>query len=114
MATFNPNVGPDVGSSGNHKFRVLKASFGDGYQQTAADGINNREAEFSLVWTDLNETDFNDIWDFLVARNGYESFYYTLPNRSSAEKFRCEKFKETYQKGNLRGITATFIKDYTL
>ena len=50
MATFTPPSNPDIGSSGQHKFRILEANFGDGYTQAAGDGINTQEGTFTLSW----------------------------------------------------------------
>ena len=48
MAVEIFNWSPRINPQGRTKFRVLSAQFGDGYGQTAADGINNKVA-LSLI-----------------------------------------------------------------
>lgn len=83
--TFSPPVPPSVGSSANHKPRVLRADFGDGYNQRAADGINTDLEKLSLVWSVLTIAEADLIDSFLSARGGHEKFLWTAP-RSSVEK----------------------------
>ena len=48
MAVEIFNWSPRINPQGRTKFRVLSAQFGDGYGQTAADGINNKVATWPL------------------------------------------------------------------
>jgi len=50
LQTFTPPIQPSVGATNKPKVKILKADFGDGYTQAAADGTNNIRAEFSLTW----------------------------------------------------------------
>jgi phage-related protein len=69
---------PKVDATGTVKFRVLSAQFGDGYKQTAADGINNRSASWPLSFTD-SVANIAPIKDFLDRQGGYKSFAWTPP-----------------------------------
>lgn len=114
MTTFNPPVSPNVGTTGTTNFRVLEAKFGDGYDQSAGDGINAEESEYSLVWTDLSVSDFETIRDFFVALGGYQTFDYTLPNHSTSYKWKAKSFSETYQKGNKKGLTVNIKRTFVI
>lgn len=59
-------------------YRVLKAQFGDGYAQTAADGINNKTQTWPLQFRGVGAK-ISAIRDFLDARQGFQSFYWTPP-----------------------------------
>jgi len=114
LETFSPPSAPDVSSSGNHKFRILKAGFGDSYAQRAADGINPKESDYNFSWTKVTVTDINTMKTFLDARGGHEAFYYTVPGDVAATKFTCEQYGEIWEEGALKGLSATFKKVYDL
>jgi phage-related protein len=115
MTTFSPPQAPDAsGTSGSHQYRILKANFGDGYEQRAGDGINPKQSEYTLTWTRLSTTDAASIESFFDGLGGYESFDYTLPGEAATKKFVCEKFTKPYESGNLMGITATLRRVYDL
>lgn len=63
---------------GTAAYRVRKAQFGDGYQQTVADGINNKVQSWPLQFTG-KAAKIAPIRDFLDARQGYQSFLWTPP-----------------------------------
>ena len=69
---------PLVGMNGSAKYRVLSAQFGDGYQQVAADGINNKIESWPVSFTGT-EDEIRPIRDFLDHHAGYQSFYWTPP-----------------------------------
>lgn len=114
MTTFNPPLRPEIGSNDNSKFRVLEASFGDGYTQSAGDGINTKEQTIQLQWTRLSVTNADAIRAFFDGLGGYQSFDYTLPNDSTALKFKCKQYNRTWGDGNLQNITATLERVYDL
>jgi phage-related protein len=62
-------------SSGQYRNRVLQAQFGDGYDQSAPDGINNRASEWSVRYDNLTTSEKNTLvtalntvgsWDYLT------------------------------------------------
>lgn len=95
--TFTPPVQPDWGYQRVSKPRVLKAEFGDGYAQRAADGINNNPLESAPRWTNLTEAEKNTIINFFDARAGYEAFLFTYEDEASAKGFVCEEWGWTHE-----------------
>ena len=69
---------PQVGMNGTAKYQVLSARFGDGYQQVAADGINNKIESWPVSFTGTKD-EIRPIRDFLDRHAGYQSFYWTPP-----------------------------------
>jgi phage-related protein len=114
LETFTPPNAPDVSSSGSHKFRILKAGFGDAYSQRAADGINPKESSYSFAWTKATQSEIENMKTFLDARGGHEAFYYTIPNGSTPLKFTCENYSEIWEDGALKGLSVTFERVYDL
>lgn len=100
--TWQPTGSP----SGEVKFRVRKAQFGDGYSQSVADGINNKVQSWPLQFVG-KKADMQDIIDFLDARAGYQSFYWTPPMGAQG-LYRAESYSPSPQGGPVYNVTATF------
>nr|DAH83230.1 MAG TPA: minor tail protein [Caudoviricetes sp.] len=60
------------------KFKTLSAKLGDGYEQSAGDGINARSSSWSLSFTGKQER-IAQICQFLDEHAGWRSFYWTEP-----------------------------------
>lgn len=60
------------------KPRIRTATFGDGYEQRLADGINNAPRSWALTFTQPT-VEADAILAFFEARNGAESFDWTPP-----------------------------------
>lgn len=100
--TWQPRVEP----TGTAKYRVLTAQFGDGYQQTAADGINNKVQSWPLTFSGT-ASEITPIRDFLDACGGYQSFYWTPPLGTTG-LYVCPSHNIKPLGGGLYELTATF------
>jgi phage-related protein len=105
MTTFTYT--PDFGAQAVYKPRVRVASFGDGYEQRVADGINVNAQVWNLQFNNRTNTEAGDILTFLAARNAVEAFDWTPPN-GSAIKVVCREWNNTVSRSNLNNVTATF------
>lgn len=63
---------------GTTTYRVLKAQFGDGYAQQAADGINNVYNSWALTFMG-GTSDVSPVKAFCDGLQGYLPFYWTCP-----------------------------------
>jgi phage-related protein len=108
LETFN--WAPDSRPSARFQHQVRSAKFGDGYEQVAADGINSETQSWQLSFTGSKERT-REILDFLRARKGYQSFYWTPP---FAEKmlFRCTEYAPAELGGGQWSISATFNQSF--
>jgi phage-related protein len=107
LLTFAPTVGPSVGSGSTLAPRVLRAEFGDGYNQRIGDGINTVPENWSLRWGPLNVTQMTEIWTFLKARAGAEAFLWTPPGLTQA-RYVCPASDRSTIDGLLWSISAEF------
>ena len=105
MAVFT--WAPDTGASKVEKPAVTKISFGDGYQQRVAYGINTAPETWSVNFANRDATEAAAISTFLESQNGVTSFLWTPPN-DSQKTFVCPTWNVTVNKGNLYSISATF------
>jgi len=76
MENFNldVNVSPDRGLKTSSKPRVLTATYGDGYEQRVAAGINNVPEVWELTWKNRTSAESNKIIKFLEEHGGVTPF----------------------------------------
>lgn len=97
---------PDSKPTGVATFATLSAKFGDGYEQVALNGINNKSQSWPLTFTGLIDR-LTPIRDFLDARGGAQSFLWTPPLGAQGF-YRCGEYTLQPMGGRLFQITATF------
>lgn len=68
--------------------RDLISSFGDGYEQRAADGLNALSRSVPLVWAYLSSADADTLCGVFDGYGRAQAFWYTLPWEASQRKFR--------------------------
>lgn len=107
MATFT--WAPDWGTQQNRKPRVKVASFGDGYQQRVADGINTNPKNWTVAFNARTDTEAGQIMAFLDLRAGVEAFDWTDPD-GVAGKYVCSEYSKTDTRYNLNNVNATFVQ----
>lgn len=77
------------------KFRFRKAEFGEGYVQSAADGINPHAQQWRLTFENISTAAAKVITDFLETRGGATSFTWTPPSPWNTEiRVICEDVPE--------------------
>ena len=97
---------PKVEPVGSVEFRLKTAKFGDGYQQTAADGINNKTQSWPLTFVG-DEARIKAIVAFLDRHAGAKAFSWTAPLAGPA-LYRCKGYQPTPMGAGLYSLTATF------
>ena len=107
----------DKGLSSTETPRVLMASFGDGYEQRIANGINSLDQTFTLNFKTRPKAEIDDIIAFFVSRKGVTAFNYIVSDRNAGGgettyKVVCDKWTKTYAYDNFYSATANFRKVY--
>lgn len=106
MSTETFTWRPLAGAQGDVILRTLSARFGDGYQQDAADGINNKVQSWPLRF--VGDADFIEaIQDFLDRHAGAKSFYWTPPLGVQG-RYKVKQYSPAAQAGLVYALTATF------
>lgn len=93
------------------KFRVLSAKFGDGYEQSAGDGINTRESSWALTFFGRQDR-IDAIKAFLDAHGGWRSFHWTPPGESAAIVVKCKAYSRPRGGGAVWRLSATFEQGF--
>jgi len=69
-------------------YHTLLAQFGNGAEQVAANGLNNRETVWTVVYNNLTESQANTVLIFIHSLNGVTSFTATLPAEATAKNWK--------------------------
>lgn len=108
MTTTFPDIAPDRNSTRTKEDKVLRADFGDGYAQTAPDGINNYTVKWDLSFANYPAEDVDAITNFLDARGSNESFYWTEPFSDTPTLWKqVGPYKVSYPAGLAKTLTVT-------
>lgn len=91
---------PDFQSTGEYQPNVKVNSFGDGYEQRVAFGINTNPSKWTLYFTNRTDSEAIAIDAFLQAAGGVASFLWTPPGEGLAKKFVCRKWTKAPTAGN--------------
>lgn len=91
IQTFDPmgevNIGPDNGLGFTEKPKVNTVSFGDGYIQRTADGINNIPQKADIRFTNVTGAEKDYVLEFFREHKGYIAFLWTFPGHGTEKKW---------------------------
>ncbi|WP_321940050.1 phage tail protein [Paraburkholderia sp. J8-2] len=99
--------------SGTTSTVVRSAKFGDGYEQRAADGLNNVSTQYALQFIG-GEAKIKAILAFLKAAGGATSFLWTPPLEDAPLVFYSETWTPPTKDGDTWTMTATFQQTFDL
>lgn len=83
-----PAIAPDTKSKRQRGARVLVADFGDGYAQTAPDGVNTVTEQWDLSFENYSSADVSTLITFFNMQASYKSFYCTPPDEVTPKLWR--------------------------
>lgn len=72
----------------NTKFKVISASFGDGYEQVAPKGLNNSYSEYTVEWAPLTSTEKDTVLSVLDTVGAAGILTWTPCLETTQKKFR--------------------------
>lgn len=98
------NIAPSI------EYRVIETKFGDGYMQLSADGINTKDAQYTIR-VHARRTEAQEIMDFFDRHKGIKSFFWKPPLESLG-LYVCRDPNWNDEGGGLYSITGTFRKVY--
>lgn len=92
---------------------MLIAKFGEGYEQRVANGINNKQDNFSITLKNRHAEDINRVAAFLDAYTG-KGFNFTVTDHDGDTEIRvvCENYDVIYLHENFHTLTAEFRRVY--
>ncbi|QQB32833.1 phage tail protein [Achromobacter deleyi] len=90
------------------RFRVLRAQFGDGYEQVAQDGLNSRTESWPLSFFG-SEAEIRPIKDFLDRHGTWRAFLWTAPLGEQLS-YRASDYQLIPNGGGWYSISVTFTQ----
>ena len=101
---------PLLEATGSASFSVLSARYGDGYEQTAKNGINNKSQSWPLTFRG-KDTKIRPIRDFLDAHEGARAFLWTPPLGAQGY-YKCRTYTLKPLGLNNYELAATFDQSF--
>lgn len=103
----------DKGFTRASQHRVLTASFGDGYEQRALDGLNTKNETFNVSFNNRPAEEVNLITAYFDLYAG-KSFNLEITNLTGNEviKVVCENYNTSYIHEDYHSLTATLKRVY--
>jgi phage-related protein len=83
-------------------FRAISSQFGDGYQQIAPNGINNRVASWTIEWAPLTQTERDTVESVLDSVGSWGILTWTPCMETVQLKFRMSN--EGYSRKSLSKV----------
>jgi len=90
--------------------RFLRADLGDGYDQRAGDGINTKKQEWSVTFEALDQTNADILIEFFEDLDGYQNFTWIPFRETTARKFICPTWSESFPGNSLTTVSASFTE----
>lgn len=72
-------------------FRDITAQYGDGYLQSAPDGINSKIERWNIIWMNVSESEKNTIVAALNAEGTWGVLTWTPFDEVTQRKFRMDR-----------------------
>ena len=104
------NAVPDKTMSRKSSPTVLLASFGDGYEQRVADGINSIKETYTLSFRNRPKADIDDMVADLDANKGVTALVFTIPDTNAGSgtttiKVVCVDYSISYDYDEFYSLT---------
>jgi phage-related protein len=100
----------EKGAEGDVAQRVRTKQFGNGYEQSVEDGLNNQSQSWPLVFTGAKPRVML-IKAFFDRHKGAKAFLWTPP-LGELGLYKCKGYKPVHRGGQVYAITATFLQAF--
>lgn len=114
---FSAPVQPDKGLKRASKPKVHVVTFGDGYEQRLADGINNLDQSISVSFSTRPKAEIDDLVAFFESLQGVSKFRFDLADSNAGSntetiKVVCQEWSQTWEYDDYYSLNATFRRVY--
>jgi len=114
ISGFSAGVPVDKGFNRTSTPKIQSVTFGDGYEQRIADGINNLKQTMSVNFATRPKAEIDDIVAFFESLGGVTKFRMTIDDSNGAETIKvvCKSWQQTWAFDNFYSLSATFERVY--
>lgn len=99
------------GNNASTQFAVLSSKFGDGYEQHASIGINNKKGQWAYQRTALS-VEILAIKSFFDEHKGADSFLWQHPKDGLVRVKTDAQYQEVHLGGDVWRISTTFFQSF--
>jgi phage-related protein len=100
----------EKGATGDIKQRARSKKFGDGYEQSVSDGINNKTQSWPISHTG-SAARIKEIIAFLDRHKGATAFLW-IPPLGELGLYKCTGYQPSHKGGSVYTLTATFEQTF--
>lgn len=98
------------GEQGEVTFAVRTKKFGDGFEQSVGESLNNRSQSWPITYTGTKER-VKAVKDFLDRHKGTKAFLWTPP-LGELGLYKCTSYRPANRGGRIYALTATFTQTF--
>lgn len=98
------------GEQGDVTFAVRTKRFGDGYEQSVGESLNNRSQSWPVTYTGTKER-VKAVKAFLDRHKGTKAFLWTPP-LGELGLYKCTGYQPSNRGGLIYALTATFTQTF--
>jgi phage-related protein len=98
------------GEQGEVTFAVRTKKFGDGFEQSVGESLNNRSQSWPITYTGTKER-VKAVKDFLDRHKGTKAFLWTPP-LGELGLYKCTSYRPANRGGRIYTLTATFTQTF--
>ena len=114
---FSAPVQPDKGFTRSNTPKTHTMSFGDGYEQRVADGINVLDQTMSVSFSSRPKAEIDDLVAFFESLGGVSKFKFSLEDSNESSSTEtifciCPSWNQTWAFENFYTLSATFRRVY--
>lgn len=111
---FSAGVPVDKGFQRASTPKVHVVTFGDGYEQRIADGINNLAQTMNVTFNTRPKAEIDDLVAFFESLGGVSKFRMTIDDSNGNEMIKvvCKSWNQTWNYDNFYSLSTTLERVY--
>ena len=120
ISGFSAGVPVDKGFTRSNTPVIHSITYGDGFEQRVANGINNLKQTMSVTFNTRPKAEIDSLVDFFEDLGGVTKFQMTIDkdtagsdnNATETIKVVCKSWQQTWDYDNFYSLSATFERVY--
>ena len=114
ISGFSAGVPVDKGFTRSNAPVIHSITYGDGFEQRIANGINNLQQTMAVTFNTRPKAEIDDIVAFFESLGGVSKFQMTIDDTNGAETIKvvCKTWNQTWDYDNFYSLSATFERVY--
>ena len=111
---FSAGVSVDKGFTRSNTPVIHAITYGDGFEQRVANGINNLQQTMAVTFNTRPKAEIDDIVAFFESLGGVSKFQMTIDDSNANETIKvvCKSWQQTWDYDNFYSLSATFERVY--